>query len=79
MTNKTRIEMGLKVLALVLWGLTLIITCAGLWNAAVKTKQVEGFYIFTSIVAFIINGLAIYVRARSISNEYETDKKEGRR
>jgi dolichyl-phosphate-mannose--protein O-mannosyl transferase len=79
MDNKSRIQMGIKVLALFLWAIAIIATCAGLWNAAVKTKQVEGFYIFTSIVAFIINGLAIYVRARSISNEYETDKKEGRR
>jgi dolichyl-phosphate-mannose--protein O-mannosyl transferase len=71
--------MGIKVLALFLWAIAIIATCAGLWNAATETKQVGGFYIFASIVAFIINGLAIYVRARSIAKEYEADKEEGRR
>lgn len=71
MDNKSRTLLFIKALALFLWGLAIIATCAGLWNAAVKTKQVEGFYIFASIVAFIINGIAIYVRARSISNEYK--------
>lgn len=71
MGNKSRTLLFIKALALFIWGLAIIATCAGLWNAAVKTKEVEGFYIFASILAFIINGIAIYVRARSISNEYK--------
>lgn len=71
MDNKSRTLLFIKALALFIWGLAIIATCAGLWNAAVKTKEVEGFYIFASILAFIINGIAIYVRARSISNEFK--------
>ena len=71
MDNKSRTLLFIKALALFIWGLAIIATCAGLWNAAVKTKEVEGFYIFASILAFIINGIAIYARARSISNEYK--------
>ena len=67
--------MGLKVLALVLWGLSIIITCAGLWNAAVDTHQVPAFYVVASVVAFAINVVAIIVRAKSVSKEYEVDKK----
>jgi len=78
MTNKTRIEMGLKVLALVLWGLTLIITCAGLWNAAADAKsipgyQVPGLYIVASVALFIINGVAIFLNAKKVSKQYEHD------
>ena len=70
--------MGIKVLALFIWGLAVIITCAGLWNAAAETKQVDGIYIAASVLTFIINGIAIYVRARSVSKEYETDKEQER-
>lgn len=71
MNNKSRALLGFKALALFLWAFAIIATCAGLWNAAVTTKQVEGFYIFASIVAFIINGVAIFVCARRISKEFD--------
>ena len=78
MTNKTRIQMGVKVLSLVLWGLAIIATCAGLWNAAAGAKSipgysVHGFYIVASVVALAINVVAIVVRAKSVAKHYEHD------
>lgn len=32
MTNKTRLEMGALVIALVIFGMLTIVTCAGVWN-----------------------------------------------
>jgi len=66
--------MGLKVLALVIWGLTTIVTCCGIWNAAYATKQVENLVIASSIATFVINGVAIYLCAKKVSKDYATDK-----
>ena len=64
--------MGLKVLALVLWGIVLIASCAGLWNAAAGEKP-SGFYIGASVALFIINGASIFLCARKIAKNYEHD------
>lgn len=58
MTNKTRLQEGLKIFALVFWTFCLIATCACVWNVATETK-VSTFYIVTSIATFAINAIAI--------------------
>ena len=66
MSNKNNIKLGAQILALVLWALVVIISCAGLWNAAAGEKP-TGFYIGASVLLFIINGVAIYFCAKSIT------------
>lgn len=77
MTNKTRIEMGLKVIALVIWGMFIIFTCAGVWNYADDLKGAEGFrfVLVSSIAAFIISGVGFFFIARRVKKDYEIDKK----
>ena len=69
MTNKTRLEMGAKVVALFLFGLLTIITCAGVWNYCPETwvKWCAG-------ALFVCNGIGIYFLAKRISDKYETDE-----
>ena len=54
MTNKTRLAEGAKILALIIWAMCTIATCAGLWNAATEIK-VSGFYIAASIILCLAN------------------------
>lgn len=61
MSNKNNLKLGAQILALVI-----IISCAGLWNAAAGEKP-TGFYIGASVLLFIINGAAIYFCAKNIT------------
>lgn len=69
MTNKTRLQEGAIFLALVIWTMCVIATCAGLWNAATEIK-VGGFYIATSIATLIINLAAIFFCGKKTYEKY---------
>lgn len=66
MTNKTRIEMGALVLALVIFGMLTIITCAGVWNNCPEAwvKWCAGFL-------FAANAGVCVIFGRKISKDYE--------
>lgn len=77
MTNKTRIKMGLTVIALVIWGMFIIFTCAGVWNFAGDLKGADGFrfVLVSSIAAFIISAAGFFFIARRVKKDYEIDEK----
>lgn len=68
MTNKTRLEMGALVLALVIFGMLTIVTCAGVWNHCpeVWVKWCAGGL-------FACNAAAIFVLGKKVSDKYEHD------
>ena len=62
--NKSRLEKGLKVLAIFVYALITIITCAAVWNAGVGA--------FLSVVAFALlasNGYMIYNEVKKLKED----------
>ena len=62
--NKSRLEKGLKVLAIFVYALITIITCAAVWNA--------GGGAFLSVVAFALlasNGYMIYNEVKKLKED----------
>lgn len=62
--NKSRLEKGLKVLAVFVYALITIITCAAVWNAGVGA--------FLSVVAFALlasNGYMIYNEVKKLKED----------
>ena len=53
--NKNRILMGLRMLALVIWLVLVIITCAGVWNF----DKEEGFVRWCAFLLMAVNLCAI--------------------
>ena len=70
MNNKQTLKFFAQVVALMLWTLLVIISCAGLWNAAAGEKP-SSFYIGASVVLFIVNGVVIFLCARKLSKQIE--------
>lgn len=67
---KKEIEMWLKVLTIVVWGLSTIVTCAGVWNYCPET--------FVKVLAGVLlcsNGYALYRLGKTIKPE-ELQNKE---
>ena len=56
--NKERIVKWIKIVALIVWALATIITCAGVWNYCP-----EDFVKAVAVALFIANGYAIYRKA----------------
>lgn len=69
MTNKTRLAEGTKILALIIWAMCTIATCARLWNAAAEIK-IGGFYIVTSIVLLLTNLFVIGYCGKKVWGNY---------
>lgn len=61
MDNKSRIKWGLKTLALVLYGLLTIATCAGVWN-----YNPEGFIKWCALALGLCNAGVIVYLAKTI-------------
>ena len=66
MTNKTRLEMGAKVIALVIFGMLTIVVCAGVWNYCP-----EAWVKWAAGALFACNGFAIYKLGKKVSEDYE--------
>lgn len=60
--DKKDVAEWLKSLALCVWGVATVVTCAGVWN-----KCPEAFYKATAVVLFVANGYAIYRKAKLIN------------
>lgn len=62
--NKSRLEKGLKVLAVFVYALITIITCAAVWNAGVGA-----FLSITALVLLVLNGYVIYNEVKKIKED----------
>lgn len=72
--NKNRIECGLEVIALVIWAFVTIATCAAVWNYCK-----EAFPCVVAALLFIINGYAIYRKAKSVAEVFKSFINKGER
>ena len=68
--NKLRLAYGLKMIALGLWALLTIITCAGVWNSCP-----EGFVKWMALALLICNGLVIFFYGKRIRKEFKANMK----
>lgn len=69
MTNKTRLEMGAKVITLFIFGVLTIIVCAGILNTCpeVWVKWCAGFLL-------LFTAAAIFFTAKKVNAQYQTDE-----
>ena len=63
--NNLRFAYGLKIAALVLWGILTIITCAGVWNA-----NPEGFVKWCAAALLLTNGIVLWRFAKKLHEGY---------
>ena len=64
MDNNSRIAKGIKVIALAVYGLLAIATCAAVWNYCPE-PAVKWF----AGALFVFNGISIYLHAKNIKTE----------
>jgi Pyruvate/2-oxoacid:ferredoxin oxidoreductase delta subunit len=64
MNNKSRIAKGVKIIALVIYGMLTIATCAGVWNFCPE-RAVKLF----SAALFAANGGVIWYLAKTIKTD----------
>jgi len=69
--NKIRVMKGIKVIALVIYGILTIATCAGVWNFCPE-KAVK---VFAGLL-LCANALVIYVIAKKVPVEKKEEEKK---
>lgn len=72
MTNKTRLEMGAKIIALVILGMLTIVTCAAIWNHSSEAcGAIEPWVKWCAGALFACNAFAIFVFGKKVAKDYE--------
>lgn len=69
MNNKIRVTLGVEIIALVIWGLLTIATCAGVWNFCP-----EGAVKWFATALFLANGAAIFFIAKNLKKQFPADE-----
>lgn len=66
MNNKTRMQMGAAVLALVIWGMATIVTCCVVWNS-----KPGNFFAVAAVINLLATAGAIYIIGKKVSKHFD--------